>query len=158
MGEILWEQCFGGNLYDGFHDMIEVSNGHITLLGYVGTSNHSGNVQCDNHGPGRTDVWLVSATDTTVMGIGKSLIDDQTLQLFPNPASDEISFVLPGWFDSRGSIIRIYNTLGQIQAKINLNPGQKKATWKFTGQKPGCYFYFIKGNYFQFKGKFFIRP
>lgn len=100
-----------------------------------------------------TDSQLNSVCNSVITGLTDNNFEKKNLVLYPNPASDFITF----YYDSKenGNLF-IYNILGKLLEKHQLLSTQKKIKIN-TSHLLGSYFYFINTkeniNYF---GKFII--
>jgi hypothetical protein len=155
-GEILWEQCIGGDEYDDLSDMIEFPNGKITLVGGSSTWDHSGDVQCEMHHNLFGDVWLVGLTDTTV--VGKEELTEKPMQVsvYPNPAGDFVNFKVTGLTDPCESKILLLNIYGQTIRKITIPVGQQEVCCSIADIAAGFYSYILTNRQFTASGRILI--
>lgn len=104
-GNLLWQQCFGGHMNENLQDMVELTGGNLLLLGGTSTSDNSGDVQCNHHGPGTTDVWFLSVTDTTFVGVDNHKVKNKNITIYPNPASDKVTVEFTGAFKETNLVL-----------------------------------------------------
>jgi hypothetical protein len=155
-GDILWQQCIGGDEDDTFFDIVEFPNGKITLLGGSNTWDHSGDVQCEMQHNLFGDVWLVGLTDTTVVG-GEEISEDPIrVSIYPNPAGDFINFHLSGLSDWSNSKITLNTMYGQVAHEFTLSAGQTEASFSTADIPMGIYFYILTNQTFTETGKVII--
>jgi len=155
-GDILWQQCLGGDENDFFYDMIEFPGGKITLLGGSTTWDHSGDVQCESHGHSDFDVWLVGLTDTTVVGVENQTENTVNLQVYPNPAGDFVNFKISGLTDRCESKILMLNIYGQIIREIIIPDGQQEVCCSIADIAAGFYSYILTNRQFTISGRIVI--
>ena len=142
-GEIIWQQCFGGEWNDNFYDLLVLSNDRFLLLGSTTTFNNTGDVNCDYKGQG--DMWLFEVKDTTV-GINETTPDNATVKVYPNPAGNYVIFEITGKAAGKLSTeITIKNILGQTVKTIRAAEGRpltnNKVVWDTRSIKNGVYLY-----------------
>jgi len=154
--EILWAQCIGGDENDGFGDLVEFPDGKMTLIGNSNTWDHSGDVQCDSHGAGSDDVWLVGVTDTTVVGMEELSEKLFNVRIYPNPAGDLINFKLSGSTCFCETSIAIINIYGQIIDEIILPAGLKEISYPTGRLNAGFYSSMLSNQQFTQSGKIII--
>jgi hypothetical protein len=111
LGNLLWQQCFGGHMQESLRDMDELTGGNLLLLGGTTTSDNSGDVQCNHHGPNTSDVWFLSVTDTTYVGVDNQKKKNNNVTIYPNPATNNITIELSGAV--KESTVSIFNIEGQ---------------------------------------------
>jgi hypothetical protein len=155
-GDILWAQCIGGNFSENFSDMVEFPNGRITLLGGSNTSDHSGDVLCDQHGQNLFgDVWLVGSTDTTMMGLNEFRDESDLLKVYPNPAGNLIHFEQSRVMSCKSTIF-LFNMFGQLIDELLIPPNQKEISFSCAHIPEGCYSFIITNPGFAKTGKIII--
>ena len=154
-GDLLWEQCIGGDFYDGFLDGIQTPGGEITLLGSSTTGNHSGDVQCEHHSPGWGDVWLVDVTDPTVVGLEAQPDKSVQVTIYPNPAVGLVNFSLSQTtpLETKISIINLY---GALMDEFIIPAGRQEVSYSTAHLAPGFYTCILKNRQFTKSGKIVI--
>jgi GH35 family endo-1,4-beta-xylanase len=125
------------------------------LLGYTYTSDNSGDVQC--HQWGSSDVWLLSLTDTTYIGINNRLLSNINIRVYPNPADQEVIFELLNPQVSSGATLSIFNDLGESVAEFAFDGIKDKYSWNTKEILSGLYFYQLSEKDRGEKGKFLIK-
>lgn len=93
-GNIIWQQCLGGDQNDNFHVVLIAPGGKFTFAGTSNTWDLSGDVLCTNHKPGKYDVWVAETLDSSYVGLQTIYHESKDVILFPNPANDIINFDL----------------------------------------------------------------
>ena len=144
-GNILWQQCIGGDENDAFADMVEFPRGKITFLGGSNTWDHSGDVQCESHGHSNSDAWVVGVTDTSVVGINVIPDPSPFLKVYPNPAVDVLHFILVGFVHAPESKITLYDLFGQTIHEMTILAGQQEVSFS-TGNIPNGLYSFVYTN------------
>jgi hypothetical protein len=126
------------------------------LLGSTHTDDYSGDVQCTHHGPGTSDVWLLSVSDTTYIGIDEIKGERFKIEIFPNPADEYVKFTAtkPDW--SSKTVIRIFNNLGQIVSGFLLNKGELNILFDCHTLPSGSYYYTYSNDHFIGNGKIMV--
>ena len=83
--------------------------------------------------------------------------DVVTLFVYPNPASTQVSFVLPEELlhHNKEVLIRIFNLSGQKIDEVSLT--KDKISWDCTAVKPGLYVYTTVVNDISYSGKFIVK-
>ncbi len=140
LGELLSQQCLGGLEYDWLEDFCVLPGGRLMLLGGTETSDNSGDVNCEHHGPGTGDFWLLSVTDSTYVGqeILKSKIEQ--IQIYPNPGSRIITFEYNLDESAAPGNIVIFDVLGKVQQVFPLHESKGKIQWNVEGVRPGMFY------------------
>ena len=156
LGDLLWQQCFGGDDSEGINDILELNGGTIMLLGGAQTSDNSGDVQCNHHGPGTNDVWLLSVTDTTYVGINDKKGRLYNIWTSPNPADENVSFNITGPDFSTDTKIMVFNNCGQKIQILSLKKGEKSTLFDCHSVVSGLYYYTYINNLFSGAGKIII--
>ena len=79
------------------------------------------------------------------------------LDVYPNPASTQVSFVLPGEcsIQNKEALIQIFNLSGQKVAETPMKEG--KVVWDCSTAKPGLYIYSAVINGTRYSGKILVR-
>ena len=155
-GDILWQQCIGGDENEAFADMAEFPGGKITFLGGSNTWDHSGDVQCEMHHNLFGDVWLVGLTDTTVVGNEELSEKPVMVSVYPNPAGDFINFRLTGlssWHDSK---ITLYTMYGKVVHEFTLPAGQPEVSFSAADLPGGLYSFVLTNPAFTRTGKIIL--
>ncbi|MCK9423615.1 MAG: T9SS type A sorting domain-containing protein [Bacteroidales bacterium] len=155
-GTLLWQQCLGGDYVEVLVDLSELLDGQMMLLGSTNTSNNSGDVQCDHHGPGTNDVWLLSVKDTTEVGVDPEKDENISIISYPNPAADEVTIQYSLRGNNLNPFILIYNELGTILKLTPLLERKGKIQWNTGNIGSGVYYYKFCNNQFTKTGKIII--
>lgn len=124
LGNLLWQQCLGGLMDEVLRDLVELTGGNLLLLGGTNTSDNSGDVQCNHHGPGTSDVWLISVRDTTFVGIDEKRENYQSVAVYPNPSKEFVVFESP--VANEINTINIFNSIGENVKNLTLSPIDKQ--------------------------------
>ena len=152
-GDLIWQQCFGGDDSESLNDILELYGGKMMLLGGTQTSDNSGDVQCNHHGYGTNDVWLLSVTDTTYVGINEMNSGKKNIHVYPNPADRQVTFE---YNMHKNGIINIFNNFGQVLFKNSIDATTNHLIWDSSIVPSGFYFYQIVIDDNNFCGKFCI--
>jgi|GEM_PF-364859 len=155
-GDLLWQQCIGGFLEDGFEDLLEVEPGKLILVGGTRSLDGSGDVMCGKHG--QLDVWLVCATDLTTSFQEVERNSENPIEVFPNPAGDQVTFVLKHPFQSGKANIEIYNAFGEPVARIPLSENITSYRWNTLSLPEGLYLYMLQYPEYLISGKVILKP
>jgi hypothetical protein len=147
---LIWQQCIGGKGDEEGFDLLEVGPGKYMLLGY---KNDYGLDNCH----GSVDMWLVSLTDTTTIGIAEINQDKTPLLVYPNPASKEVVFEYKILHCNAETTLRIYNEFGEMVKEFSMNDTQGKIIWNSEKVSSGLYFYQLINKDNIRNGKFIIR-
>jgi hypothetical protein len=123
-GTLLWQQCIGGDGNEELQDFLELPFGRLLLLGSSNSTKNSGDVKCNFTELGEMDIWLVSMTDTTYVGIDDNKNRNSTFKVFPNPAN------------SRITISYISPLPGETDISIFKITGEEVMVGKFRSQHP----------------------
>jgi len=157
-GDLLWQQCFGGNgdekSYPG--DVVDNGDGNYVVAATLLGSN-SGQLTCQ---PVFEDsqVWLFQLTDTTVVSVRDITPEANALRVYPNPANEYVMFEvnkpsLTSWGGSLPNpngaaspagtpslpLITITDIIGRPVARIPVTG--EKTVWDARGVMPGVYLY-----------------
>lgn len=152
--QLIWQQCIGGDENEEGHDMLDLGSGKYMLLGYTTNIDNSGNVNCYNHGS--ADVWLLSLTDTTFIGIDEINPNKNPIQVYPNPANREVVFEYKIPQNNSRTILRIYNDFGQIVKEFSIEDVQGKIIWNAELTSSGLYYYSLCNARLMKTGKIII--
>lgn len=153
--QLIWQQCIGGDENEEGHDIIDLGSGKYMLLGYTTTIDNSGNVNCYNHGS--ADVWLLSLTDTTFIGIDEIYPNKNPIQVYPNPANREVVFEYKISQSNPGTTLRIYNDFGQIVKEFSIEDVKGKIIWNSEQVSSGLYYYDFSNSQLRKTGKILIQ-
>ena len=141
LGNLLWQQCFGGRMDETLQDMIEETGGNLFLLGGTNTSDNSGNVQCNHHGPGTVDVWFLSVRDTTFVGINNQKEKNNNVTVYPNPAKEFVVLKSQIGDETYDITIHVFNSIGEIVKNLTINTIDKQVKWDVSEQPEGVYYF-----------------
>ena len=155
-GNLIWQQCFGGEASEGIEDLLEMPGGRLMLLGGTETSNNSGNVQCAHQGTGTNDVWLLSVSDTTYIGLNEMGREPFKIWIYPNPADNNIIFNFPESDCNSNTSVRIANIYGQIVDSFILYRGESKKNLECNSFPSGLYFYTYSNDHFNGNGTIIV--
>lgn len=106
-GDIEWSRAFGGSQFESLHAVTEDSQGNIVATGY--TDSVDGDVI---RAHGNHLCWTIKIDE--LLSINEYSI--QTIQAFPNPASEQIKINFPESISKRN--IRIVNAEGKVQTVL----------------------------------------
>jgi hypothetical protein len=147
---LIWQQCIGGKGREEGFDLLEVGPGKYMLLG---SKYGYGYENCY----GRTDMWLVSLTDTTTIGIAEINQDKNPLLVYPNPASKEVVFEYKNFQSNAETTLKIYNEFGEKVKEFSRKDMQGKISWNSEQVSSGLYFYQLINKDNIRNGKFIIH-
>ncbi|MEI8006657.1 MAG: T9SS type A sorting domain-containing protein [Bacteroidota bacterium] len=146
-GDLIWEQCFGGTMNESLDNAIEIPSNRLLLIGSSFTSDNTGDVQCDHHGPGTYDNWLLMVYDSTTVGIKENSNLSFRITASPNPATDYVKFSYKSQESLFGIEIKVANQLGQIVKEVTLPSAINELTWDTSKIPSGIYYYYYRlGN------------
>lgn len=140
-GDLIWQQCIGGNGDEALEDFLDLSNGNLLLLGYTESTHNSGDVTCKFHEIGEMDAWLVAVTDTTYTGIYDRGKEGYSINIYPNPTYNLVTFELSGLKPKDHDMILITDELGRLVEKIKPPASRGKVIWNAQNNKSGVYYY-----------------
>lgn len=140
-GELLWQQCFGGN---GSHylesGVVDNGDGSFVIAASISGSN-SGQITCQTNVNDR-EIWLFKIQDTTFVGTNDLKLPASGLSAYPNPANDYVVFELPdapinNW--PQQQIIFITDIYGRAVAEVVVTG--EKTVWNTRELQAGVYLY-----------------
>jgi hypothetical protein len=155
-GELIWQQCIGGDGDEALFDFLDLSDGKLSLLGYSWLSNSTGDVTCDSNMAGRSSAWLVSMTDNTYTGIDVTKRRNNSISVYPNPANQNVIFEYSFPESKSPIMIIITDELGKITDKIILENFKGKENWNTQYLQQGLYFYHVINDQSSLNGKIII--
>lgn len=155
--------CWLSSYQDGLY-LYDISNpANTTIYGYfdtqpqTGTTNYSGNwgaypylpskiiIACDM----QNGVFILDGDNTYKGSVGVKEQSSQSsmFSIYPNPAKDEIHFLIANQFNKNIQCI-ITDVLGKIvyTESLNINEAFYKTTIQSSDLKNGCYFVTLKGS------------
>ena len=80
----------------------------------------------------------------------------RNLQVFPNPASDQVTFLFGESLSKDQGTISIYDQSGRKKAEILHSPGETEISFSTRTFIPGLYYYALPQKGFRYSGKFVI--
>ena len=114
LGNILWQKTIGGTGDDGFNSVIQVSDGSYFLSG--GTNSPiSGDIT--ELPVGINDYWIIKLEPDNLSNLESELLNQVTV--YPNPTHNNVTINYNSSLEKAS--ISIYNILGQLISKTNLN-------------------------------------
>jgi len=155
-GTLLWQQCFGGIAAECIRDVLILVDGQLMLIGFSGTSDNSGDIQCDHHGPASDDAWMLMITDSTEVGIDYQQPDLFAVISFPNPADQYVEFTTKEKFILSDTKIAIFNSLGRSAGTVILDKGESKIRFDCLALPAGIYFYSYRNDRYSGVGKMMV--
>lgn len=134
IGNLLWQQCIGGQANEKVHGVVKHSDYKYAVAGEM-TFSPSGDVNCSNFVYGSMqNYWVFGISDTTVH-IVDNVPEKAEIMIYPNPASSLLNIDFPSNYQILNTNIKIVaingRTMlqskpvsGSIQIDIKkLNPG-----------------------------------
>lgn len=147
-GELLWQQCFGGNGDETLEaGVIKVSDYNFILATTI-YGNNTGQITCQESND-NDQIWLISVSDTTV-GIFDHQKPNELLKVYPNPATDYIIFELA---TTRHCNLIITDVFGKEIKNLKLI---EKTILNTKEMLPGVYFYIVNDGVSTVNGRFII--
>ena len=156
VGDLIWQQCLGGIGSEGLEDLLELPGGRMMLLGGTHTDDYSGDVQCAHHGPGTSDVWLLSVSDTTYVGNHEIKGESFKIWISPNPVNEDARFNATNPNYACNTIIKIINNFGQVINSFILYKGESNILFNCHSISSGLYYYTYSNDHFNGAGKIMI--
>jgi hypothetical protein len=148
VGNLLWQQCIGGiadeRVYSG---VIQKSDHDYVVAGTMNLS-PSFDVDCPNHENNGMDAyWIFELSDTTV-SVVETTPEEPRVNVYPNPASNLVTFELSGKNPSVRAIeLTITDIFGQPLEKVTLSSNRETANrkwvWDVRSLPQGVYLYTI---------------
>lgn len=139
VGELLWEQSYGGTLDDYAGSILQMDNGAFVFAGYTGSVDGDVN---GNHSY-YYDIWVVK------LAVGPSAVPEKVRQPiahrldqnYPNPFAESTQIPLSlSEMESRVATLRIYNTLGElVQDLTDQVRSTNNICFTAEGISPGVY-------------------
>ncbi|NPD85323.1 T9SS type A sorting domain-containing protein, partial [Lentimicrobium sp. L6] len=77
------------------------------------------------------------------------------LEVYPNPATNQITFELPNI--NKQSQLQIKDIYGKVIATLIIKPNQSKLIWECSGIASGVYFYEGEISGEVYRGKFLVK-
>ncbi len=153
IGQLLWQQCFGGNGYDRLiSGVVDNGDGSYVIATTIYDFN-SGQVECPTTN-GSYQVWMIQVRDTTVVSVHEKPLAVNAVKVYPNPANEYILFELQKPLHT--GTITITDIYGREIAQIPVIG--EKTVWQTEGVKPGVYLYRWQTPDGSASGKLMIRP
>jgi hypothetical protein len=160
-GELLWQQCFGGEGKDRVDfGVIKKSDNNFVIAGETDYG-PSYDVACTPHGGNGIDrdLWVFEIQDTTSVGLHEILPKNSEILVYPNPAKDYVIFEIKG-SKIKGNIL-IKDIFGQQIAELPIKNQKskiinQKKVWDTRKIKSGVYFYTLNASGFNKFGKIVI--
>jgi hypothetical protein len=148
-GELLWERRFirppFQDALSWFDDLAETPEGNIAVLGTTLDTFPDGFIHgdawlliLDENGcltPGCTEVDLVVSVEDLIPLTGRP----GRLVVYPNPAGEVLTIVLPQVIQGKNSRLRLFSTSGQAVREEWVAPGRRSVEWRTAGLPPGMY-------------------
>ena len=92
-GELIWEDNFGGSLYEVTQSIVQSSGGHILVTGQA----HSSDIDVSTNN-GESDLWLICLANNWPVGID-AINSNKDLLIYPNPVEDELNIFIGSVFE-----------------------------------------------------------
>jgi hypothetical protein len=151
VGQLIWQQCIGGNGYERIESgVVDNGDGSYVIASTIYDFN-SGQVECPTTN-GSYQVWLIKVRDTTVVSVHEKPLAENTVKVYPNPATEYVLFELQKPIHT-GSIT-IADIYGRDVAQIPVIVD--KTVWDTRGVVPGVYLYKGEMNKTTISGKILI--
>ncbi|MBL7906248.1 MAG: T9SS type A sorting domain-containing protein [Bacteroidales bacterium] len=158
IGQLLWQQCIGGNGYDRLVlGVVDNGDGSFVIASTIYDFN-SGQVECPTTN-GSDQVWLIKVMDTTVVNIHEKPLAGNGVKAYPNPANDYVIFEEVGTRNvasKKGNEPTLLITDIYGRAVAHLSVIGDKTIWDVRGVAPGVYLYQIINGSISDKGKLMI--
>lgn len=155
-GDLLGQQCIGGNGSDKPGDVYFLNDNEFYLAGMTNTPDNSGDVNCDVFAPeppSDFEIWLLKLTDTTT-GINEENNIKTEIKVYPNPAKDDIEFEVRSRKFEVGSEIRVLSVMGDEVARLPVKT--ERTVWDCREVPEGIYLYSVKLNERWLNGKIIV--
>lgn len=152
-GDLLWQQCFGSELGEGYNGICIISETEIFIAG--GASHTSGDVECSLYHPGppwESDLWMFKIADTMTVDINEILPLSSHPIAYPNPAKAIINFEWPA--SGQESLLEIINLYGTVI--VSKPTMDSKETIDIQTFNSGMYFYRIRQGIVVHTGRFVV--
>ncbi len=140
VGQLIWQQCIGGNGYERIESgVVDNGDGSYVIASSIYDFN-SGQVECPTTN-GSYQVWMIQVRDTTVVSVHEKPLAVNAVKVYPNPAKEYVLFELQK--PKHTGTITITDIYGREIAQIPVIG--EKTVWQTEGVKPGFYLFRI-GN------------
>jgi hypothetical protein len=141
VGQLLWQQCIGGNGYERIESgVVDNGNGSYAIASTIYDFN-SGQVECPTT-IGSYQVWVIQVRDTTVVSVPEKLLAVNAVKVYPNPANEYVLFELQKPLHT--GTITITDITGRPISSFPITG--EKTVWQTEGVKPGVYLYKLESN------------
>ncbi|MCF8309096.1 MAG: T9SS type A sorting domain-containing protein [Bacteroidales bacterium] len=145
-GELLWDQCFGGEGADRLKYGVVQKNWYTYVV--VASTNLSNSHDVDCSPPvvnPYEDYWLFELRDKSV---GTPEIDEpeSKLEAYPNPAKKQVTFSYTFPRGIQKGTLKLRNPAGAIMKRISLKRPKGEKTISTNHWSPGIYFYTLRTN------------
>jgi hypothetical protein len=142
----LWDQTI--LQWEPYNRYSNIYDEHLNLQVHSNYYFVSGDWQLDS----RTDYFWSPFIPNAIPEIIANAVD-----VFPNPASTQVSFILPdgGVFQDKVTLVQVFNLSGQRITEIPIKEG--KAVWNSSSVKPGLYVYSTLLNGQKITGRIVVK-
>ena len=152
-GQLLWQQCIGGNGDERvISGVVNNGDGSYVIASTIYDFN-SGQVECPTTN-GSDQVWLIKVMDTTVVSVHEKPLAVNSVKAYPNPANDYVIFELQN--PVHAGALTITDITGRPVTTFPLS--DEKTVWQTHGIKPGVYLYRMQTQRGSSSGKLVITP
>ena len=149
-GDLLWQQCFGGNWMENIESGVLDSGDGSYIIASTITGMNTGQIEC-NPVYLQDQVWLIKIRDTTVVNTINHEMPEINLKVYPNPANEYVLFENQSKTTGVISVTDIYS---RPVAEVPVTG--EKTVWDTRGVRPGVYLYRVELNKTTSTGKILI--
>jgi hypothetical protein len=158
-GELLWQQCIGGDRNESLDFGVIKKNDHDFIIAGQTNFGPSYDVQCGPLVEQFADFWVFEIDSLDTTGAVENHYEQDVIDVYPNPAKEYVEFQVPGSIPPTagqvGCEVRVVNLFGQEVA--NLPVKSEKTVWDCREVKTGVYFYFVEQEGKRYSGKVVIN-
>ncbi len=138
---IEWQNTIGGTLNDDFSSMNQTLDGGYIIGGQSGSNISSDKTE---NSMGVSDYWLLKLYPDTTTGIPNIQPPINNIQLYPNPAKDEITITGYTLQNNQPTQLRIFDVMGkEVYSSTITTTNKKLSTKNFTS---GVYYVQVGGG------------
>jgi len=158
-GELLWQQVFGGLGYErmDWSGVIDNKDGSYVITCTLTNASNSGDITCLPEHGGTDLIWLIQLRDTLFVSTPHLNLPNNSVKVYPNPASDYVVFELtntPFSTHSSNQIIFITDIYGRPVDEVMVTG--EKTVWDTRNVTPGVYLYRFNNGKYTNSGKILI--
>jgi hypothetical protein len=156
---IFWNKTYGSATWSSYHTRNaakRIGERDFIIAGLIeDTDNHSGDIDCEPYpiNIGKS-AWIYRLHSPDTGTFTNNLLVKE-LQLYPNPAQNQVIFELP--IITKENILQIKDIFGKTIKELSLYKSQTQLVWDCSSISNGVYFYQTQINGEVYRGKIVIK-